>query len=159
MTRSPGLALLLTVRNASKEDPNTKLLGKLLAQHPQARASIRELDLGRLASVHEFCREVAAEISNGSLPPLVGIMCNAYYWNLTRPLSRRWVREIFSDHALGTRRLATNDAHPDERGYFKLLERSESSAESMDQQKQGALWVKSAQWVGLAAGDTTLALT
>lgn len=55
-------------------------------------------------------------------------------------------------------RLATNDAHPDERGIFTLLERDESSAESMDQQKQDALWVKSAPWVGLAAGDTALAL-
>lgn len=80
-------SLVLTVRDASDEDPNTKALRAVLAQHPQqTHASIRQLDFSRLVSVHEFAHNIANEISKGELPPLVSIVCNAYYWNLSGPL-------------------------------------------------------------------------
>lgn len=83
----PEYTLVLTVRNASDEDPNTKALRGVLAQYPQqARATVRPLDLTSLNSVHAFARNIATEISKGDLPPLVSIVCNAYYWNLSRPL-------------------------------------------------------------------------
>lgn len=90
LTNAPEHTLVLTVRDASDEDPNTKALRDVLAQHPpqQTRASVRQLDLSRLASVHEFAQDIAGEVSRGDLPPLVSIVCNAYFWNLSRPLER-----------------------------------------------------------------------
>lgn len=83
----PEYTLVLTVRNASDEDPNTKALRSVLAQHAQqGHASIRPLDLTSLDSVHAFARNIATEVSEGGLPPLVSIVCNAYYWNMSRPL-------------------------------------------------------------------------
>ncbi|KAL8849723.1 MAG: hypothetical protein Q9221_005333 [Calogaya cf. arnoldii] len=52
--------------------------------------------------------------------------------------------------------LATNEAYPGERGYFTLLKKDESSPESMDEEKQRKLWVKSAEWAGVGKGDTAL---
>lgn len=88
LTNAPEHTLMLTVRDDSEDDPNTKALRDVLAQHPRqpTRAQIRQLDLNRLASVHEFAQAVAGEISRGDLPPLVSIVCNAYFWNLSRPL-------------------------------------------------------------------------
>lgn len=54
-------------------------------------------------------------------------------------------------------RLATNEASPDERGYFTLLEKCDSSPDSLDEKKQDEVWRRSAQWVGVADGDTALA--
>lgn len=53
-------------------------------------------------------------------------------------------------------RLAINEARPNERGYFTLLEKCESSPESLDEDKQEEVWRRSSQWVGLAARDTAL---
>lgn len=49
--------------------------------------------------------------------------------------------------------LATNKAHPGERGYFTLLKKDASSPESMDEEKQRKLWVKSADWVRITRGE------
>jgi hypothetical protein len=53
-------------------------------------------------------------------------------------------------------RLATNEAHPGERGYFTLLKPDQGSKESRDEITQDALWSKSVQWVGLTSQDTPL---
>lgn len=82
----PHLTLLLTVRNASNSDNNTENLCHAIAQYSGARVSVRELDLADLTAVHSFSRTVAAEISAQILPPLIAIVCNAYYWNLNGPL-------------------------------------------------------------------------
>ena len=52
--------------------------------------------------------------------------------------------------------LATNEAFPGERGYFTMLNKDESSPESLDEEKQRMLWAKSAEWAGVGAGDTAL---
>lgn len=82
---SPGSTLVLTVRDAGEGDVNTTTLRGVVAKYPQAKVSIRELDLGRLPAVHEFARHVAGEVSEGSLPQLSSIVGTAYYWNLVGP--------------------------------------------------------------------------
>ncbi|OTB01859.1 hypothetical protein M426DRAFT_323092 [Hypoxylon sp. CI-4A] len=52
--------------------------------------------------------------------------------------------------------LALDRANPGERGYFDLLEKSESSIESRDEAKQERLWTKSAEWAGISKSDTAL---
>ncbi|KAI4103833.1 MAG: hypothetical protein L6R37_003637 [Teloschistes peruensis] len=51
-----------------------------------AKTSIHVLDLANRSAVHEFADSIIDKIQNGSLPPLVGIVCNAYYWNLAGPI-------------------------------------------------------------------------
>lgn len=82
LTEYPDHALVLTVRNASDTDVNTKKLRDIVSQYPSAKTSIRELDLVDLSAVHDFASTIAAEIAEGSLPALVSIICNAYHWNL-----------------------------------------------------------------------------
>ena len=97
--------LLLTVRNTSDADVNTKRLREIVSQYPasaqspqssqspqspespqcresSARVIIKRLDLASLKDVHEFATSVAAEIARRDLPPLRGIVCNAFHWNL-----------------------------------------------------------------------------
>ena len=71
---------VLTVRDSSNSDTNTKKLFATLAEYSNAKASIRKLDLARLSSVHDFASTIATEITDGRLPPLTSIICNAYYW-------------------------------------------------------------------------------
>ncbi|KAI1499595.1 short-chain dehydrogenase/reductase-like protein sdr [Biscogniauxia marginata] len=82
LTKSPETTLVLTVRRTEDDDPNTKKLRATIAKFKNARTSIRQLDLASLTAVHEFAGTIAAEIAEGKLPPLVGIVCNAYYWNM-----------------------------------------------------------------------------
>ncbi|KAI1809747.1 putative short-chain dehydrogenase [Poronia punctata] len=78
----PDLTAVLTVRNTSDSDPNTKRLRAIIAQHPKARASIHQLDLANLSAVHAFAENLAASITAGEYPALKSIICNAFYWNL-----------------------------------------------------------------------------
>ena len=78
----PDYAAVLTVRNTSDADVNTKKLRETLTQYPNAKTSIRKLDLADLSDVHNFASTIAAEIVDGKLAPLTSIICNAYYWNL-----------------------------------------------------------------------------
>ena len=78
----PNHAAVLTVRNASRADVNTNQLRETVAQYPEAKVSIYELDLAHLPAVHDFAKLVITEVSKGNLPPISGIICNAYYWNL-----------------------------------------------------------------------------
>lgn len=86
LTYHSDYTLLLTVRDASEKDANTNTLRELLADYPKSRAIIRQLDLGQLNSVADFARNVAAEVSTGQLPPLASIICNAFFWNLNKPM-------------------------------------------------------------------------
>ena len=85
LINSPSYTLVLTVRNTTTTDANTKYLRDIIAQFPDAQTSIRKLDLANLSAVNKFARTVAAEIADGTLPPLASIVCNAYYWNLAGP--------------------------------------------------------------------------
>ncbi|CAJ2510338.1 Uu.00g050410.m01.CDS01 [Anthostomella pinea] len=84
LTNTPDNTLVLTVRNTSDEDPNTKKLRATIAKFPNAKVSIRQLDLANLTAVHEFADTVAAEAADKKLPSLAAIVCNAYYWNMVR---------------------------------------------------------------------------
>lgn len=83
LSESADSTLLLTVRNPNGADSNTEKLRHILSQYPEERASLRQLDLADLTSVHSFADAVVADVSAGKLPALVSIVCNAYYWNLT----------------------------------------------------------------------------
>jgi hypothetical protein len=52
--------------------------------------------------------------------------------------------------------LATNNASPGERGYYTLLKKDTSSADSKDEDKQQKLWVKSAVWTRISGENTVL---
>ena len=82
LTTYPDYNAVLTVRNPSDSDPNTKKLRAIIANHPGAKTSIYQLDLADLSAVHEFATNIVDEIQKGSLPPLASLVCNAYYWNL-----------------------------------------------------------------------------
>jgi NAD(P)-dependent dehydrogenase (short-subunit alcohol dehydrogenase family) len=74
--------LVLTVRDTSDADANTRTLRNAIAEYPDARFSIRPLDLSKLAAVHEFAKTLADEVTRGEAPRLESIICNAFYWNL-----------------------------------------------------------------------------
>jgi NAD(P)-dependent dehydrogenase (short-subunit alcohol dehydrogenase family) len=78
------ITAVLTVRNASASDQNTRRLLEITAPFKD-RVSIRPLDLADLSAVHSFAISLAAEIASGTVPPLTSIICNAFYWNLTGP--------------------------------------------------------------------------
>ncbi|KAK6956709.1 hypothetical protein Daesc_001988 [Daldinia eschscholtzii] len=52
--------------------------------------------------------------------------------------------------------LALDHVCPGERGYFELLEKDESSAESRDKAKQERLWAQSAEWANINKENTAL---
>ncbi|KAL8916330.1 MAG: hypothetical protein Q9172_006350 [Xanthocarpia lactea] len=86
LNQQPDCTLIGTVRNASDSDTNTQTLRDTLSHFPSTESSIREVDLSSLPAVHSFASSIASEISSGTLPPLTAIICNAYYWNLNKPL-------------------------------------------------------------------------
>ena len=79
LTKYPDYTTVLTVRNILDDDVNTKKLRETLTKYPEADTSIRKLDLANLSAVHDFASTIAAEVADGSLPPLTSIVCNAYY--------------------------------------------------------------------------------
>lgn len=79
-----NITAILTVRNASASDANTRHLQEITAPFKD-RVSIRSLDLADLSAVHRFATSLAAEIASETVPPLSSIICNAFYWNLTGP--------------------------------------------------------------------------
>ncbi|KAI0872508.1 hypothetical protein GGS24DRAFT_434072 [Hypoxylon argillaceum] len=79
---APENTLVLTVRNTSDSDLNTKRLRDTVNRFANARVSIRKLDLARSKAVNEFANGIVAEIAQEELPPLVAIVCNAFHWNM-----------------------------------------------------------------------------
>ncbi|KAI4224936.1 MAG: hypothetical protein L6R36_004295 [Xanthoria steineri] len=84
LTKYPEYTAVLAVRNASGSDINTKRLRFTIAKHPSSKSSIHELNLTDLSAVHKFADDIIDKIRRGSLPPLAGLLCNAFYWNLCR---------------------------------------------------------------------------
>ena len=82
LAKFPDFSAVLTVRDTTDNDINTKKLRATIAKFPNAKASIHQLDLANLSGVNGFADSIAEKIQNGSLPPLASIICNAYYWNL-----------------------------------------------------------------------------
>ncbi|KAI1097796.1 NAD(P)-binding protein [Jackrogersella minutella] len=62
-----------------------------------------------------------------------------------------------ADAAVDVVELATNKAYPGERGYLKQLKREPSSPDSLNEDKQQKLWVKSAEWAKITKDNTALA--
>lgn len=85
LAKYPQYTAVLTVRDSSDKDTNTKKLRATIAQHPGAKTSIRELDLTNLSAVQAFASSIADDIAQDRLPSLASIICNAYYWNLSGP--------------------------------------------------------------------------
>lgn len=54
--------------------------------------------------------------------------------------------------------LATNNAHPGDRGYFTLLKKDVSAPDSLNEETQQKLWVKSMEWNGINRKNTALAV-
>ncbi|GAW18377.1 hypothetical protein ANO14919_078520 [Xylariales sp. No.14919] len=82
LSKAPGNTLVLAVRNPSDSDLNTKRLRETVNRFPNPKVSIRKLDLATLQAVNEFTEAIAIEVAEGKLPPLVGVVCNAFHWNM-----------------------------------------------------------------------------
>lgn len=82
LSNYPEYSAVLTVRNTSDSDVNTKRLREVISSHKDSKADIQQLDLANLSAVHDFATALAAEIAAGKRPPLASIIGNAYYWNL-----------------------------------------------------------------------------
>lgn len=75
-----------------------------------------------------------------------------------RPLLRMMdpTMRTSADAAADIVRLARNDVHSGESGYFILLERSAPPPGSVDEQVAEQLWQASAKWTGVTATDSFL---
>ncbi|RYC59528.1 hypothetical protein CHU98_g6680 [Xylaria longipes] len=82
LSKASENTLVLTVRNTSDSDINTKKLREVASKFPDSRVSIRKLDLASSKAVNEFASTIAAEILQEKLPPLTAIVCNAFHWNM-----------------------------------------------------------------------------
>ena len=52
--------------------------------------------------------------------------------------------------------LATNNAHPNDRGYFTLLKKDTSSPDSMEEETQQKLWSGTLEWARITPESTAL---
>lgn len=82
LTNYPNHTMILTVRNNSDDDTNTKSLRETTFKFPNVKVQIHQLDLSCLSAVHEFADSIESEVAKGKLPPITSIICNASYWNL-----------------------------------------------------------------------------
>ncbi|KAI1769307.1 NAD(P)-binding protein [Hypoxylon sp. FL1150] len=73
---------ILTVRDTSDADSNTQRLHKTISRQSGAKASIHQLDLTSLSSVHAFASTISEDIKAKRTPPLKAIICNAASWDL-----------------------------------------------------------------------------
>ncbi|KAI0490215.1 hypothetical protein F4859DRAFT_1173 [Xylaria cf. heliscus] len=82
LSKAPDNTLVLTVRNTSDSDLNTKILRDVVSRFPDSRVSVWKLDLSSSEAVNAFADIIAAEVLQEKLPPLVAIVCNAFHWNM-----------------------------------------------------------------------------
>jgi NAD(P)-dependent dehydrogenase (short-subunit alcohol dehydrogenase family) len=78
----PAHTAILTVRNDTASDPNTAKLLAIIAKYPDAKVSLRKLDLSSNSQVEEFAATLASEIKDGKFPRITTILCNAMTWSL-----------------------------------------------------------------------------
>jgi NAD(P)-dependent dehydrogenase (short-subunit alcohol dehydrogenase family) len=81
LSHYPSYTAVLTVR--SEEDENSQRLREVISHFPDAKASVRPLDLSSLSAVQAFAVEIAEDISAGEIPPLAAIICNAFTWSIS----------------------------------------------------------------------------
>lgn len=79
----PNLTVILTVRDESDNDANTVELRQVLSKHTNATAMVRKLDLSSLSEVAAFSGTLQSEISEGNIPRLKAIICNAMSWKMS----------------------------------------------------------------------------
>ncbi|KAH8590935.1 hypothetical protein B0O99DRAFT_598714 [Bisporella sp. PMI_857] len=75
------------------------------------------------------------------------------------PILRRFIDKEFRTSAeagVDVAELAANRAHPNERGYFNLLKKDKSAPQSLEEEVQQRLWVKSTEWANITKRDTAL---
>lgn len=82
LSQYPEYTALVTVRSSADSDANTRELRAVISQHTNANTSIRQLDLSSDSDVQGFANAVAREISEGKLPPISGIVCNAFHYSV-----------------------------------------------------------------------------
>ncbi|OTA53615.1 putative short-chain dehydrogenase [Hypoxylon sp. EC38] len=82
LKKYPEYTAILTVRDASDADVNTKRLRGTIGRYPNAKASIHQLDLSSLSQTHEFADSITSDIASNKYPPISAFIGNAYYWNL-----------------------------------------------------------------------------
>ncbi|KAI1411086.1 putative short-chain dehydrogenase [Hypoxylon sp. FL1857] len=78
----PEYMAILTVRDASDADSNTKRLRNIIKRYPNAKASIHQVDLSNLSQTHKFADTIVLGITNHEFPRISAFIGNAYYWNL-----------------------------------------------------------------------------
>ena len=78
----PEHTLVATVRDPSKNNPNTAKLNRIISKYPKAKVQIERLDLSRLESVRTFTTRIASSVSSGALPRITALICNAFTWSL-----------------------------------------------------------------------------
>ncbi|KAL9126842.1 MAG: hypothetical protein Q9217_004169 [Psora testacea] len=102
---------MLTVRNTSDADANTKKVSQTQAQYPDAKVSIRELNLAGLSAVHDFADNLAAEVANGNLPPIASIIRNAISSTMQKSPEKAMIRHSSFGSKGGRVVLLSSDAH------------------------------------------------
>ncbi|KAF2704701.1 hypothetical protein K504DRAFT_494528 [Pleomassaria siparia CBS 279.74] len=83
LTEYPTYTVVLTVRDTSKTDANTNNLRRITDSYFQSAISIRKLNLCSLLEVDTFADSIRREISEGQLPRVAGLVCNAFFWTLS----------------------------------------------------------------------------
>jgi NAD(P)-dependent dehydrogenase (short-subunit alcohol dehydrogenase family) len=79
----PTYNVVLTVRNDSEQDANTKKLREVIGKFPNvSNTAIRKLDLTSSEEVQAFVGWIRSEIAAGQIPPLVAVIWNAMSWTL-----------------------------------------------------------------------------
>ena len=82
LSNFPTYTAILTVRNPTADDANTNRLRAIVAKFPNAKTSIRKLDLSSREEVRTFATQLNAEVASGELPTFAAIVCNAMTWSL-----------------------------------------------------------------------------
>ncbi|KAF2821530.1 NAD(P)-binding protein [Ophiobolus disseminans] len=83
LSEYPSFTVVLTVRDDSEQDRNTTELRRIVAKHTNASVSIRKLDLASLKEAQYFSDVLRADITEGRMPRLAAIICNAMAWKLS----------------------------------------------------------------------------
>ncbi|KAI2631120.1 putative short-chain dehydrogenase [Xylaria nigripes] len=78
----PQYEAIFTVRDASEKDANTQALRQMISRYPASHASVHQLDLAYLSTVHDFATTISSAIEASQYPPVKAIICNAFYWDL-----------------------------------------------------------------------------
>jgi NAD(P)-dependent dehydrogenase (short-subunit alcohol dehydrogenase family) len=82
LSKYPNYNAVLTVRDTSEADLNTRKLRQIIEAHPGSTVTVEKLDLASLAAVASFADLVNSNISEGKWPRLSALVCNAFFWSL-----------------------------------------------------------------------------